>query len=70
MLMRMLSVWGQQVGVHHRTGWKWFEKGALPVNARQTETGRILVEVPPAFIGAGRLSAAGSVRWSLAGEAA
>ena len=41
-----LSEWARREGVHYQTAWKWFRDGALPVPARQTATGTILVDVP------------------------
>jgi len=32
--------------VHYQTAWRWWRDGTLPVAARQTETGTILVDVP------------------------
>ncbi len=32
--------------MHYQTAWKWFRDGTLPVPARQTATGTILVDVP------------------------
>lgn len=45
MAMR-LSEWARREGVHYQTAWKWFRDGTLPVPARQTATGTILVDVP------------------------
>jgi len=39
-----LSDWAKREGVHYQTAWKWFKQGTLPVPARQTATGTILVE--------------------------
>ncbi len=33
-------------GVHSQTAWKWFQDGTLPVSARQSATGTILVDEP------------------------
>jgi len=41
-----LSEWAEREGVHYQTAWKWFRDGKLPVPARQTQTGVILVDVP------------------------
>jgi putative resolvase len=41
-----LSQWARQEGIHYQTAWKWFKDGTLPVNARQTATGTIVVDVP------------------------
>ena len=38
-----LSDWAKREGVHYQTAWKWFKQGTLPVPARQTATGTILV---------------------------
>src|ERR1700736_6696009 len=43
-----LSRWAQQEGIRYQTAWKWFKDGTLPVTARQTATGTILVDVPRA----------------------
>jgi putative resolvase len=34
--------------VHYQTAWRWWRDGKLPVPARQTATGTIVVEVPAA----------------------
>lgn len=41
-----LSEWAKQEGIHYQTAWKWFRQGTLPVPARQTQTGTILVDEP------------------------
>jgi len=41
-----LSEWAKQEGIHYQTAWKWFKDGALPVPARQTATGTILIDAP------------------------
>ena len=41
-----LSEWSNQEGIHYQTAWRWFKDGKLPVPARQTSTGTILVDVP------------------------
>lgn len=41
-----LSEWAEREGVHYQTAWKWFRDGMLPVPARQTATGTILVDAP------------------------
>lgn len=41
-----LSEWAKREGVHYQTAWKWFRDGTLPVQARQTATGTILVDDP------------------------
>jgi putative resolvase len=38
--------------VHHRTAWRWWRDGKLPMPAPQTATGTIVVEVPAAGSGA------------------
>lgn len=43
-----LSEWAKREGVHYQTAWKWFRDGTLPVPARQTATGTILVDDPAA----------------------
>jgi putative resolvase len=48
-----LSQWARQEGVHYQTAWKQFKDGMLPVNARQTATGTILVDVPAPSTAAG-----------------
>ena len=39
-----LSQWAREQGVSYRTAWRWFHAGKLPVPARQTPTGTILVK--------------------------
>lgn len=34
--------------MHYQTAWKWFKDGTLPVPARQTATGTILIDEPRA----------------------
>jgi putative resolvase len=41
-----LSEWARRNGVHYKTAWKWWKDGTLPVPARQTPTGTILVDEP------------------------
>jgi putative resolvase len=41
-----LSEWAKREGIHYQTAWKWFKQGTLPVPARQTATGTILVDEP------------------------
>ena len=41
-----LREWAAREGVHYQTAWRWWRDGKLPVPARQTETGTILVELP------------------------
>ena len=43
-----LREWAAREGVHYQTAWRWWRDGKLPVPARQTATGTILVEVPAA----------------------
>jgi putative resolvase len=43
-----LREWAARDGVHHQTAWRSWRDGKLPVPARQTATGTILVEVPAA----------------------
>jgi putative resolvase len=43
-----LRQWTAREGVHCQTAWRWRRDGKLPVPARQTATGTILVEVPAA----------------------
>ena len=43
-----LREWAAREGVHYRTAWRWWRDGKLPVPARQTATGTIVVEVPAA----------------------
>jgi putative resolvase len=45
-LAMRLSEWAKREGVHYQTAWKWFRDGTLPVPARQTATGTILVDEP------------------------
>lgn len=44
---------GEEGGHHYQTAWKWFERGTLPVPARQTATGTILVDEPRAVEASG-----------------
>ncbi len=48
MLGMRLAEWARREGVHYQTAWKWFKEGTLPVPARQTATGTILVDEPRA----------------------
>ncbi|HEY8503752.1 MAG TPA: IS607 family transposase [Gemmataceae bacterium] len=41
-----LSDWAQANGISYKTAWLWWKQGKLPVPARQTPTGTILVDVP------------------------
>ena len=50
-----LREWATLEGVHYQTAWRWWRDGKLPVPARQTATGTILVEVPAAGSGAARV---------------
>jgi hypothetical protein len=47
-----LREWAAREGVHYQTAWRWWRDGKLPVSARQTSTGTILVKVPAAGSGA------------------
>lgn len=42
-----LADWARQQGIRYKTAHKWFQKGLLPVPARQLPTGTILVDVAP-----------------------
>ncbi|HEU4397582.1 MAG TPA: IS607 family transposase [Actinomycetota bacterium] len=46
-----LSEWAQREGIHYTTAWRWWRAGKLPVPARQTSTGTILVDVQPSRAG-------------------
>jgi putative resolvase len=49
-----LSEWAAQQGVHYQTAWRWWQRGILPVPARQLASGTILVDLPaPTPAGAG-----------------
>lgn len=39
-----LSAWAKKQGISYKTAWRWFTDGALPVKARQVESGTIIVE--------------------------
>ncbi|WP_027893369.1 MULTISPECIES: IS607 family transposase [Calidithermus] len=41
-----LSEWARANGISYKTAWLWWKHGKLPVPARQTPTGTILVDVP------------------------
>lgn len=41
-----LSDWARANGISYKTAWIWWKQGKLPVPARQTPTGTILVDVP------------------------
>ena len=41
-----LSDWARANGISYKTAWLWWKQGKLPVPARQTPTGTILVNVP------------------------
>lgn len=41
-----LSDWARANGISYKTAWLWWKQGKLPVPARQTPTGTILVDVP------------------------
>jgi putative resolvase len=42
-----LKAWAAREGVHYLTAYRWWKDGTLPVPARQTASGTILVDVPP-----------------------
>src|SRR6266540_4782295 len=42
-----LSEWARREDIHYTTAWRWWRAGKLPVPARQTSTGTILVDVEP-----------------------
>jgi len=46
-----LSEWARREGIHYTTAWRWWRAGKLPVPARQTPTGTILVDVEPSRAG-------------------
>lgn len=48
-----LSEWARENGVAARTAYRWFHAGVLPVPARQTPTGTILVDVTKTASAAG-----------------
>lgn len=48
-----LSDWAKREGIHYQTAWKWFKQGTLPVAARQTATGTILVVEPAVTVSDG-----------------
>jgi len=39
-----LSEWAKSQGISYKTAWRWFNQGKLPVPAKQTATGTILVQ--------------------------
>ncbi len=41
-----LSDWAKLEGIHYQTAWRWFRDGQLPVPAKRSPSGMILVEVP------------------------
>ncbi|CAB1128277.1 Resolvase YneB [Candidatus Hydrogenisulfobacillus filiaventi] len=41
-----MSDWARANGISYKTAWLWWKRGKLPVPARQTPTGTILVEAP------------------------
>jgi len=43
-----LADWARSQGVHYLTAYRWWREGSLPVPAHQTQSGTILVDVPPA----------------------
>jgi putative resolvase len=48
-----LSEWAKREGIHYQTAWKWFKDGTLPVPARQTATGTILIDACRPTVGEG-----------------
>lgn len=42
-----LSAWAKKQGITYLTAYRWFRHGKLPVAAKQTETGTILVDDEP-----------------------
>jgi len=40
-----LAAWAKQQGISHKTAYRWFRAGILPVPSRQLPTGTILVDV-------------------------
>lgn len=53
-----LREWAAREGVHYQTASRWWRDGKLPVPARQTETGTILVDVPVPGCAAGAVLSA------------
>jgi predicted site-specific integrase-resolvase len=43
-----LKQWAIKQGIHYNTAWLWFKSGKIP-NARQLDTGTILVDEEPTF---------------------
>ncbi|QBS37413.1 IS607 family transposase [Thermaerobacter sp. FW80] len=41
-----LSEWAKREGISYITAWRWWKAGRLPVPARQTPSGTILVDLP------------------------
>lgn len=39
-----LSTWAKKNGIAYQTAYSWFKSGSLPVQAKQTATGTILIE--------------------------
>lgn len=48
-----LSERAKQEGIRYQTAWKWFKDGRLPVPARQTASGTILIDAPRPAAAAG-----------------
>lgn len=44
LLLMKLSIWAKKQGVSYKTAWRWFKDGNLPVPAKQTSSGTILVQ--------------------------
>lgn len=41
-----LSEWATREGISYITAWRWWKAGRLPIPARQTPSGTILVDLP------------------------
>lgn len=41
-----LSEWARREGISYLTAWRWWKTGRLPVPARQTPSGTILLDLP------------------------
>ena len=52
-----LSAWARKNGISYQTAWNWFSSGQMPVPARQTPSGTILVDEPVASEGTAALYA-------------
>lgn len=44
-----LSSWAKKNNIAYQTAYSWFKNGKLPVQAKQTSTGTILVECGPSI---------------------